>query len=561
MISSGKRWWVLSSLLALVVFLVFVDCVPNAFVLDDEPVILKNTYLTSVKYIPNLLTENILAGAGVTGNTYRPFEMLTHFLDVQLFGYQPWGHHLSSVLWHVACAVALFHMLAGLFPLGAAFLAAAFFSLHPLHSGIVAIVSGRADTLVMLFIFLGLWAFRRNLWLSLLCAALAIGSKESGVLFPILLVLYDRATGPPSPRLRHLPFWLLAELYVIARLTVLNFHNTLNFYDTPDPFTEHFLYRVCTYVTTLSKGVVLWLQPNDLHPLRDWPMFTSVAQPAVWLSLIAVMLLALTAFRMRRSRPRVAAGIAWFFVATLPTSNLAAIIYARLYDHWFLLPGVGLLIAATDLCASAWTRWTRPRLLITVAALVAIACVSVVTARYNLVWRTPISLNTYILAWEPRSAKTAHNLALAYAEQGDHAKAIALYRRALSLRDDFTRSHYQLGREYAQMGDGDRALQQFQRTVELDPRFSYAWLEIGNLLLARGDLEEAAVIFQRVIGMVSPVLVEAGRLPRNAEAFTGLAQVYVATQQVEAADTVLEAGARRFPGHPDIMRFHPRETR
>ena len=35
-------------------------------------------------------------------NNWHPLTMLSHMLDCQMFGVDPWGHHLTSVLLHAA---------------------------------------------------------------------------------------------------------------------------------------------------------------------------------------------------------------------------------------------------------------------------------------------------------------------------------------------------------------------------------------------------------------------------------------------------------------------------
>src|SRR3989338_2991325 len=160
-------------------------------------------------------------------------------LDLRVGGPHPWGHHLSNLLFHIAAAATLWGVLGRLFPLVPATVAAGLFCLHPLQSEAVAYVSGRGDTLGILFLCLGLLTHRRHVWLALSFAGLAILSKESLVLFPVFLALYDRMTAQPITWKQHWPFWLLSAAYVLARLTVLNFQNTLNFYASPNLLTEH----------------------------------------------------------------------------------------------------------------------------------------------------------------------------------------------------------------------------------------------------------------------------------------------------------------------------------
>ncbi len=73
-------------------------------------------------------------------------------LDFQIYGFEPWGYHLTNVLLHGATTVLLFlvlwRMTADLWP--SAFVAAVF-AVHPLHVESVAWVSQRKDVLSGLF--------------------------------------------------------------------------------------------------------------------------------------------------------------------------------------------------------------------------------------------------------------------------------------------------------------------------------------------------------------------------------------------------------------------------
>jgi tetratricopeptide (TPR) repeat protein len=83
-------------------------------------------------------------------------------LDCQLFGLQPWGHHLTSVLLHAVNTILVFLLLRRL--TGAVWrslLVAAVFGLHPLHVESVAWVAERKDVLSTFFALLTLWAYAR----------------------------------------------------------------------------------------------------------------------------------------------------------------------------------------------------------------------------------------------------------------------------------------------------------------------------------------------------------------------------------------------------------------
>ena len=554
-VQSPKTVWFVSALLLLGVGLLFANCLSGSFVWDDEQFVLKNKFLTSPQFLPNLLTQNMVAGAGIKSNFYRPLQSLTHFLDLQIWGVQPFGHHLTNLLLHAAGTVALFHLVLQLFPLWPAAMATALFAFHPLQAEEVAYVSGRGDLLAILFLCLGLLAFRRHRWFSLLCAVFAMASKESMALFPLFLFLYHQAAtseasseGPPSkpvPWKQYVPFVLLSGAYVIARLTVLNFNNTLNFYSQPNVLTEHFPFRVWTYLTTVPKGFLLWLWPMDLHHERSWSVYTSAAFPQVWLSLALVLeLIGAAVWFWRRNRP-ISVGLAWFFAATIPTSNLIVLINALFYDHWFILPGIGLTIVVGALLSWLWKRAAAgiPRRAVAAAGFTALAFLALATVHYNRVWHSPVELYTHILSWEPRSAKICSNLGMAYADEGKLEQAITYYQRAVALDDEYPQTHHNLANAYLVLGNEEKAMEELKRAVELSPQFHHSWIQMGMIQLKRNHLEEAAASFERAIQAY----------PYEANAYLGLAQVRLAQGNRESSISTLEKGLQVLPNDPKLQ--------
>jgi hypothetical protein len=116
---------------------------------------------------PHVLAGLSLANAGWVFRTsclgnWHPLTMLSHMMDVQLFGLNPGWHHCSSLCFHVANTVLLFLLLRRLtsrvWP--SAFVAA-LFALHPLHVESVAWVSERKDVLSTFFGLLSLLAYAR----------------------------------------------------------------------------------------------------------------------------------------------------------------------------------------------------------------------------------------------------------------------------------------------------------------------------------------------------------------------------------------------------------------
>lgn len=478
---------------------VFANTLPSRFLWDDEQFIYRNAYVATPGHAAELVTKNVVAGAGLVSNLYRPVQSLTHRLDVMLWGLKPWGHHLTNVLLHAAAVAVLFLLLRTLFSPPAAFVAAACFALHPIQTEAVAYVSGRGDLLALLFTSLGLLFFEKRRALSLACAALAVLSKESHALFPVFLALYAFARRRPFRILEHAPYWALSAGYAALRLTVLNFKNTLNFYSAPNILTEQPLSRLWTYCTTLPKGVLLWLWPADLHHERSWSVFASPAAPEVSLGAAFIAVSLFAAWHFRRKDPRVTAGIAWFYAATFPTSNLLVLINAIFYDHWFILPGVGLCWVFAAGVERVDRKGGAVRAAVGVLLAAAAALLVSTTVRYNLVWRTPVSLYSYVLAHEPESAKMTSNLGMSLADEGKTEQAIEYYKRTIAISDEYPETRHNLGMSYLALNRVDEAEREYKRALEIDPQFFHSMLYLGMIEANRGNFAESRRYFEKVL--------------------------------------------------------------
>jgi len=159
------------------------------FVQDDRAIIVSNPAAHSVgaglaafddPYWPRE------TGAGL----YRPVTILSYAIDWTVSGGRPGWLHVMNALWHGLAAVLLVSLLTRWLPPIAAAAAGLVFAWHPVHVEAVASLVGRADLLVAVGILGAVRAARRGQWaLAVLCAALAMLSKEHGVIAGVVILL------------------------------------------------------------------------------------------------------------------------------------------------------------------------------------------------------------------------------------------------------------------------------------------------------------------------------------------------------------------------------------
>ena len=182
----------------------YLPTIRYGFVQDDRAIIVSNPAAHSIgaglaafddPYWPRE------TGAGL----YRPVTILSYALDWTLFGGKPGWLHVMNALWHGLATVLLVALLARWLPPLGATAAGLVFAWHPVHVEAVASLVGRAELLVAVGILGAVLAARRGQWvLAVLCAALAMLSKEHGVIVGVVILL-DRwlssdASSPFSRR-------------------------------------------------------------------------------------------------------------------------------------------------------------------------------------------------------------------------------------------------------------------------------------------------------------------------------------------------------------------------
>src|SRR5438045_2764905 len=157
-------------LIVVAVFACYAPALRSGFVWDDTALILRDPLIRSWRLIPEGFNHFLFVDA-TASDFYRPMQRLTYTLEYAAFAFWATPYHLTSIIAHVAAALAFFFLaeeLLVLFEIESkkrrtiAFFATLVWAIHPVHSAAVVYVSGRADPLAALFGFLGLYLILRT---------------------------------------------------------------------------------------------------------------------------------------------------------------------------------------------------------------------------------------------------------------------------------------------------------------------------------------------------------------------------------------------------------------
>ncbi len=571
-------------------FFIFSFNLNNPLFWDDDEWIKGNVFVHNFSSIKEIFTQNVLAGFGLNSNYYRPMLLLSFAFNYVIHGIAPFGYHLLSNSIHIANGILVFVLLSSFIGSRASFIAALLFLIHPVQTEAVTYISGRGDPMSVFFMLLALWFFIRSLnletfkqkyvysFLSLISAVFGILSRETAILFPLLLMIFyisflSKDKFPIALKksfIVSLPFWAISGFYFILRLTVFNFENTLNFYSQSNIYTENLLYRLYTFGAVLIEYFKIIFVPISLHMERDFPVFTSLFQWPVWFSFLVVFAILFSLFFLFK-KEKLSQGIrnhesgirefknhnsylilhnsnfriwffswAWFFVALGPVSGIVPI-NALIYEHWLYLPLIGLAALAgfyIDKIFEYLRINYKSQISIVICILLFGTYISFfffLSIKRNILCFKPIEFYEDILKYSPESVRILTNLGNLYLMEEDFARAEDLFEKAIEspAGKNFAQPYYNLGNLYRDSGRIDEAISQYRKAIEIDSSFPFAYQNLAVLLINnKRDLVGGA-----------QVLEELKRIqPGNPRVYYNLGLIYLGMDNLEAAVQNLEIG-------------------
>jgi len=574
--SKSQRWLVpcLCLVLAAITFAVFGQTLHHEFVNYDD-----DDYVYANPVVAQGLTRKGIAWAftHVHASNWHPLTSLSHELDCQLYRLNPGGHHLTSVLLHIATVIALFLVLRAMTgALWRSAFVAAVFAIHPLRVESVAWVAERKDVLSGLFFMLTIGAYvryARRPWLLaryglvVLLFALGLMCKPMLVTLPLILLLLDywplqRKESAGKLALEKLP--LLALSAVSCAVTLLVQHEAIQstgVFSLPVRFVNALLACEIYLRQMIYPAGLAAYYPYSRHGVPG-------LETAIAAMLSAVF--SVVAWRMRRTQPWLLTGWAWYLVMLIPVVGIVQVGGQAHADRYTYLPQIGIYVGLTWLVA----KWRLSRVALTglmagvLAVLMAcawkqsaywqnseslwthtLACTTDnCLANYNLglaleyKGRLNEAINHYRMAVEinPNYAEAHNNLGTALFQQGKTDAAIPHFQEALKIKPHFADAHYNLGNALLQNGDADEAITQFQAAVQIDPGYAPAHNNLGDALLQKGSLEEAIAQYQTALQIN----------PDNANAHANLGIAFQQIGRMDEASTHLEKALQIDPAKP-----------
>ena len=515
-------------------------------------------YVTENVHVQRGFSRDSIVWAFTTPHAanYHPLTWLSHMLDVELFGLNPRGHHLTNVFFHLLNTLLLFlalqRMTGALWRSG---FVAALFALHPLHVESVAWVAERKDVLSTLFWMLTLWAYIRYVerpkpiryLLTLLAFALGLMAKPMLVTLPFVLLLLDywplgRIHGGQLPALDNgrsqlsprsqklerqifrllwekLPFFLLAAASSAVTLLVQKSGGALGTFEIY-PIKIRFANALISYVRYIWK--MIWphhLVIFYLHPRESVSMLQAVGA-GILLAGISILLI----WTGRRYRYLVV-GWLWYLGTLVPVIGLVQVGSQAMADRYTYVPLIGLFIIIIWGVPDLMVRWQYRRTAIAFATSLLLPFLMMSTWTQLSHWHDRKTLWEYTLAVAPNHYYALNSLGEIASDDGDLEKALAYYTKAFEANPHYQSAISNIGSIFYKQGKYDEAIKYFYQALEMDPDDAVVHSNLGEAFSRQGNLDKAIFNFTQAVTLD----------PKNCKAHNHVGMIFVSQGELNQA--------------------------
>jgi tetratricopeptide (TPR) repeat protein len=512
---------------------------------------------------------------------YQPLSWITLGFDYLLWGMDPFGYHLTSMILHAA-NTSLFYFVSRRLLSIALFLAddekkwqlnlsAAFsallFGMHPLRVESVAWATERRDVLSGFFYLLTIYCYIRSTghqphrvrlrWLGAAIAghALSLLSKGTAMTLPAVLLLLDiyplrRLKGrmvdwfKPASRsvlLEKLPFFVLAGVFAIIALLAQHSGGalkTLQQYDLATRIGQMFF----------ATMFYLWksLAPVRLSAIYELPPRVSTWAWIFILSGVGFVAISMVLFSLRRWWPAVLASWAYYIIVLAPVSGIAQSGTQLVADRYSYLACLSWAVLVGGWSFRFWpsadsNQTSRSFSAVSITAAIAVLFVlGILTWNQTKVWQNTRTLWQHAIV--SNSSIAHYNLGKTFQEEGETDQSIELYRRAISINPEYAKAHHSLANLLLEKGIQTEALAHYRRALQIQPNPD-THTALGVLYEMRGDSAAALAEFHKALQLD----------PNYARAFFNVGKVLAQKGDLEQAASNYRQAARLDPGEAIIQ--------
>jgi len=516
-------------------FFPYVNTLKNDFVWDDSSLITNNKWIKNLSNIDKFFIDYSTASDDKLNKIYRPFTTLSYAIDYTLWGLNPYGYHLTNVVLHFFVSLFLFLFIKYAFRNESfAFLTSLLFAVHPIHTEAVSWVKGRADILMTMFFILSLLFYNLNnykekrvyYFLSLICFTISIFSKETSVVLPIIILIFDFVVYQNINIKKYLPYLIIALCFILVRRIIIGSFAQCSWWGG----SAYYTFLTMLFVIPIYFRLLFF--PFNLCADYVFEVKKNFFSIEILVSILFILaLIFITIVSLKTKNYIIFFCITFVIFSLLPVLNIVPI-EVLLAERFLYLPSIGFCLFMGYYLDKFLT--TDKIFGYTIFLIISILFF-VTTYIRNFDWKDNFSLWYKTFLQNKKNFRAANNLALEYEKIGDYEKALNLYSYALTLPANispksspqqlYARIHNNIGNIYFKTKNYRKAIEEYNTAIKMDPKYPQAYFNLGLLYKTINDLDKAVYYYQKAIELA----------PETAEYYNNLGIVYMLKDEYDEA--------------------------
>ncbi|KAA1247131.1 tetratricopeptide repeat protein [Aquimarina sp. RZ0] len=512
-----------------ITFLIYLNHFDNPFFFDDTHTILENESIKTLDNWTTFFTNADTFSALPANRAYRPMITFMNAIDYSLAGgFIANYYHYHIFFWFLVLIILIFTVSKHIYYISlpkykwigiTALFATVWFSLHTANAETINYICARSDSFSTLCIVASLLLYIHPLgkkwFLYLFTMILGIWTKQTGVMFfPILLMyillfeehslLTDFTQNTKDKLLKIFikiaPTAIIASLLFIFNQYYLTPKSTdsTNFIVTRFEYISTQCFVILHYLGNFLLPINLSADP-DITIIKPWYHIKIVSGLVV---IIAMLFLMVKSSFKKEQRP-ISFGIAWFFIALLPTTLNPLFQIAN--DHRMFFPFIGLFIAIPwgillllkkYKLLNSNKKFSTP---VFILILLILASHGYGTTQRNKIWNTEESLWLDVTKKSPKNGRGLMNYGETQMSKGKYDVALEYFNKADQLTPNYYILHINFGVLYAAQNNHDKAKKYFESAVNMNinspaPEYFY-----GRYLSSQKKYSEAEIYLKKAL--------------------------------------------------------------
>ena len=513
-------------LLAILSFSVFGNTIYNKYSLDDD-YIKSSIIQKGISGIPELIKNRfgiVHYDGRKTQLDYRPISLMSFAIENQFFGQNPAISHFFNILLFTLSLLVLYKIFTEIIPLQKThrwlpFFVLCFFTIHPVHTEVVASLKNRDELFAFLFglLFL-LYGFRyfaenenktKNFCIALISLVISFLSKQVAVLyFPIfVLILYYNGYLKKNKNI----FFTISGLFISLVLGVyiisLGVKREVYFYENSlvGETNPWIILLTCFKVLLYHTKLLLVSYPLRFYYGHNmFPLQSNFDLLAIFSIIFHITLLIYGIHLIRKKQ------VIGFFILCYLSSISLYFNFPFKYTGMFseralLLSSVWFIACIVTLITIVASKVNNKLLnnLLMFFGIVAFSIYAIISVRRNYNWETSLTLTSHDIPYLENSigANYIHANALNYECQKTNDsiysnllahEAIKYYQREIKLYPEYPDCFFQIAylTRY-KLNDLKKATKFFENMLKIDSTYTSANYELGKIYFEQKDFQRS----------------------------------------------------------------------